>query len=402
MAVTQLRISVTIVLSNADAPFAPFQEGLGTLVASPSEFIPQRIDHMQNVVGKPDNLSRPMSAKMKKKERRQMMRERAAAQFSLQVPLPEPAHEPEPEPGHAFNEPAVEPDWPPYDDDADYGTFRIQVSAKHLMLSSPVFEKILTEGFKESITYWQKGSVEIIAESWDILALGILLRAVHGQHSHVPRKLPLEMLTKVAVIAGYYECKEPISIYADIWINSLVGKIPATYSRDLILWLWVAWFFQLPEEFEKSTLIAMSHCHNAIASLGLPIPNNVMDLLNDRRQSLIDTLISKLHEAREAFFSRKKGCGFECSSIMLGALSMHLESNGLLAPRPTAPFLNQSYNDLAQKIIAFQSPNWTSLRLYNYGLHYCPASSFGVLFDVQNDKPKGLDLHALIPPQAGN
>lgn len=85
----------------------------------------------------------------------------------------------------------------------DEGCFRIQVSAKHLALASSVFKKILTGGWKESITYLQKGSVEITAGSWDIEALLIILRIIHCQSYGVPRKLTLEMLAKVAVLADY-------------------------------------------------------------------------------------------------------------------------------------------------------------------------------------------------------
>ncbi|KAJ5466019.1 hypothetical protein N7530_009806 [Penicillium desertorum] len=117
---------------------------------------------------------------------------------------------------------------------------RIQVSAKHLMFASPVFKKILTGGWKESITYFQKSSVEVTAESWDIEAFMILLRAIHGQYYHIPRKLTLEMLAKVAVIADYYDCKEALYFLTDTWIKNLEENIPTAISRDLILWLWIA------------------------------------------------------------------------------------------------------------------------------------------------------------------
>lgn len=42
------------------------------------------------------------------------------------------------------------------------------------------FLKKLTGGWKESITYLQKGLVEVIVESWDIEALIILLQAIHS------------------------------------------------------------------------------------------------------------------------------------------------------------------------------------------------------------------------------
>jgi hypothetical protein len=145
------------------------------------------------------------------------------------------------------------------------------------MLASSVFKKILTGGWKESVAYLQKGSVEITAESWDIEALLIVLRAIHNQHYHIPRKLTIELLAKVAVLADYYECKEAVCIWTTIWIDALEEKIPSTYSRDLFLWLWVSWYFQLPTQFEESTSTVMSQSNGWINnSLGLPIPDKVI------------------------------------------------------------------------------------------------------------------------------
>ncbi|PKX90722.1 uncharacterized protein P174DRAFT_506358 [Aspergillus novofumigatus IBT 16806] len=159
----------------------------------------------------------------------------------------------------------------------DESCFRIQVSAKHLMLASSVFKKILTGGWKESVAYLQKGSVEITADGWDIEALLILLRAIHSQHYHIPRKLTLEMLAKVTVLADYYECKEAMCVWSTIWIDALEEKIPSTYSRDLFLWLWISWFSKLPTQFKQLTSTAMSRSNGWISNgLGLPIPDKVM------------------------------------------------------------------------------------------------------------------------------
>ncbi|KJK66781.1 hypothetical protein P875_00127847 [Aspergillus parasiticus SU-1] len=202
--------------------------------------------------------------------------------------------------------------------------FRIQVSAKHLILASPVFKKILTGGWKESVTYLQKGSVEITAESWDIEALLILLHAIHGQQYHVPRKLTLEMLAKVAVLVDYYDCKESVYIWSTIWIDALEEKIPETYSRDLLLWLWISCIFQLPAQFKESTSTVMSWSDGWITSLEFPIPSKVMEAINKHREEAINNLVTLLHDTCEALLSGTRGCCFECSSIMYGALTKEM------------------------------------------------------------------------------
>jgi hypothetical protein len=129
-----------------------------------------------------------------------------------QEPVVDPVAEPVEAP---VEEPAEEPAELGATEPLEENCFRIQVSAKHLILASSVFKKILTSGWKESITYLQKGSVENTAESWDIDALLIMLRIIHCQFYHIPRKMTLEMLAKVAVLADYYDCREAIIFFAD-------------------------------------------------------------------------------------------------------------------------------------------------------------------------------------------
>lgn len=204
-------------------------------------------------------------------------------------PVPVPVDDPEPEPvGEPVSEPESEPEYEAVDEftreidqyQSEDVVF-IQVSAKHLMLASPVFKAMLTGSWKERIPFsqLQKGSIEITAESWDVDAFLILLRIIHCQFTHIPRKLDLEMLAKVAVIADYYECKEAVQFFSDIWIEALGGVNLKEYSRDLILWLWIAWTFQLSSQFKTVSSIAMSHNSGFISNLGLPIPGRVIGKL---------------------------------------------------------------------------------------------------------------------------
>ena len=135
------------------------------------------------------------------------------------------------------------------------------------MFASPVFKWLLTGGWKESIACFQKGSVEITAECWDVEVFIILLRAIHAQHSQIPRKLTPEMLAKLTVIADYYECQETVHFLTELWIEKLDEKIPPIASRDLILWLWIAWFFRLPSQFKSSTSIATGLLEISFTSL---------------------------------------------------------------------------------------------------------------------------------------
>jgi hypothetical protein len=90
--------------------------------------------------------------------------------------------------------------------------------------------------------------------------------------------MTLEMLAKVSVLADYYDCREPVAFFADTWINTLDDSIPTRYSRDLILWLWVAWYFHLPAKFKEATSAAMSSSNSWIDNLGLPIPEDIISM----------------------------------------------------------------------------------------------------------------------------
>ncbi|KAL4772406.1 hypothetical protein BDW60DRAFT_222340 [Aspergillus nidulans var. acristatus] len=415
---------VVIVLQNPNAPFAELSEAQTSdnftyLLPGPSEDIQNPAEGIEALRNEPTGSGRKRKKEKKKKKTGSTSGWRAVHDPSQPIHLPfegpapewpaaeEPVAEPVAEPTEGpVEEPVAEHAEEPVDEEpAKLGVieqpeekcFRIQVSAKHLILASSVFRKILTGGWKESITYLQKGSVEITADSWDLDALLIMLRILHCQSYQIPRKMTLEMLAKVGVLADYYDCRETVVFFADTWINALDDTIPTTYSRDLILWLWVAWYFHLPAKFKQATSTAMSLGDGWIDNLGLPIPEDVIRSIDDRRQAEIAGLIFQLHETRDQLQNGSKGCGFECSSIMYGALTKQMHQNALLLPRPAAPFPGLSYRSLVQVVSSFKSPVWSNPRpYYSREKHECDYSSFRLLFGMLKDTIEGLDLDSYL------
>ncbi|KAB8231576.1 uncharacterized protein BDW43DRAFT_320640 [Aspergillus alliaceus] len=141
--------------------------------------------------------------------------------------------------------------------------FGIQVSVEPLILASSVFKKILPGGWKESLTYLQKGLVEIACESWNIEALLILL-----------------------------QCKLCIFFFTDTWINALEEKAPTIYSRDVML------------------------SAGLITNWELPISDKVIGSMNELRQEAINDVILFLYRTRESLLRGNRGCGFECNSFL--------------------------------------------------------------------------------------
>lgn len=280
---------VIIVLLNANGPFAhPIEDvSAGMLpnafpvfhfgVHSPPEMIENPQPHFNQPA---------LTKKQQRKLRKMKNKEPGSTQITLvHVPMPNSQSTAD---TSAFDGPPLEApaaDTPASDDlpleapaaeSLVNSCLRIQVSAKHLIFVSSVFKKMLSGTWKESIAFLQKGLVEVTAESWDLEAFLILLRAVHGQHYHIPQKLTLETLAKVAVIADYYQCKQALYIMTDIWVRNLEETVPTTVCRDLVLWLWVSWFFRLSSQFKASTSVAISRSNSSISSWGLPIPANVI------------------------------------------------------------------------------------------------------------------------------
>jgi hypothetical protein len=111
--------------------------------------------------------------------------------------------------------------------------------------------------------------------------------------------------------------------------------------------------------------------------------------MNLRRQEAIENIIYQLYEKQEAFLHGTRGCSFECSSIMYGALSKHLQSTGLLSPKPMTPFLRLNYNQFVQNVLSFKSPQWCQSP---YGSHSCKDSHFRYLFPEMDADFDGFDL----------
>ncbi|RLL99207.1 hypothetical protein CFD26_104912 [Aspergillus turcosus] len=274
---------------------------------------------------------------------------------------------------------------------ADVG---IQVSAKHLMLASPVFKRALTGKWKEGSTFVGTGSVEITTEGWDVEAFLVLLRILHCQHHKLPKRVSLELAAKIAVLADYYECNDLVGFIRDAWITCLREELPKTYSRTLILWLWIAWYFNIPTKFKKATSIAMSESKDEIDALELPIPARIIYEMNQKRQQAICKIILPLQQEREAFMTGSKGCNFECKAIMFGSLTRQMHSRGLLESQVQFYYKGFNVTGLTKTVQSFVAPKWRISifsKTNEYLDHNCPHSTFS-LFNGSGDTVEGLKL----------
>ncbi|KAL2836904.1 hypothetical protein BJX68DRAFT_274316 [Aspergillus pseudodeflectus] len=300
-------------------------------------------------------------------------------------PVPEDPDEPALEPEDA---PAPEPTPEPMGQ-----VLRIQVSAKHLALASPVFKQELRDSLKN----------EIHARGWGTLPFFILLQIIHCQNSKLPRALSLDTLADVARLADYYQCKDTIGILTEIWIKALPEPDTTKLSRDLMLWLWVAFFFHLGDAFSKISSAVLSLGDGPIDSLDLPFPSELLDNMDYHRQHAIEQALRLVDKTQASLLRTDGKCGFECSSIMYGSLTKELHRTGLSSvPMRVAPFPGLSYTQLVQKISSIRSPTWFTRsrdiwgRDYVLTPHKCDGSSFEQVFGQLGGSVPGLELRSCL------
>ncbi|KAI5868239.1 hypothetical protein GGS23DRAFT_544639 [Durotheca rogersii] len=160
----------------------------------------------------------------------------------------------------------------------DRVTFR--VSSRHLSLASARSTKMRHRWDEKKKA---DGYLHISVEDWDTEALLIVLNIVHLRNRKVPCIVTLEMLSKLAVVADYFEFHEAVEPFSNTWIARLHPALPTSYNRDLILWIWVSHVFNANLLLKKLTYTAVQCCPGKMQDLGLPIPRSIVEKVNNKR-----------------------------------------------------------------------------------------------------------------------
>lgn len=257
---------------------------------------------------------------------------------------------------------------------------RIQVSAKHLILGSKVFDRMLGGYWVEARQLKEKGSVELDVEGWDVEALLVVLNIFHAFLAKVPLTLSLEKLAKIAVIADYYDCKG-VHFFGESWLRPHLERLPLHYRdsrRDMILSLWVSWFFPNEAAFRSLSSAIMEQSDGPISSLGLPIPGKVLgglislpklltevsyllDQMNTRRVAVLDKYTKLTYIIRDSLVQRGQSPFFPSFkpslSLTLGILIMHMKSFGLGFVQPERPYVGLQVSKV-NRIGEIRSLDW--------------------------------------------
>lgn len=114
--------------------------------------------------------------------------------------------------------------------------------------------------------------------------------------------------------------------------------------------------------------------------------------MNSRRVATIQNIIDLLYARREEFYTGKRGCDFDCSSIMYGILTRRMRSIGLSLQEPSAPYISLIHKELAEAIHSFTPPRFYSSNDRFNRCHVCADSSFKSIIEEVEAGIEGLDL----------
>ncbi|TFA99914.1 hypothetical protein CCMA1212_008080 [Trichoderma ghanense] len=233
---------------------------------------------------------------------------------------------------------------------------RMRLSSRHLTLASAYFEKMMSNDWKETTAEGDYSYV-VDAEGWDEEALLTLMNIIHGKTADLSMTINLEMLAKIAVLADYYQCHVAVKFFSSLWLQGIDRK--AMSGRDLLLLLSVSCVFPDPDTFKESTMSLITKSTGVLDSLGLPIPQTVIDAVNERREKFIPAIVDGLKRLiRYEYSNRVLGCSFDCSSMFIGALGKNMDSLRLTDQYLTPPYVGHSLMTLKDGIFDFSEPSW--------------------------------------------
>ncbi|KAI9371072.1 hypothetical protein BJX61DRAFT_544041 [Aspergillus egyptiacus] len=256
-----------------------------------------------------------------------------------------------------------------------------RVSSKHLKIASPVFKNMLSPEWKEGKKLQESGQVTIKAFSWDSDALLLFLSVLHCKAHEIDYQPDLELLAQLAVIGDYYQCRKLVSFHADAWVSRLPVTSPV-HVREMMLWIWVAFWFGRAALFENYTAMVIRESEDPVTSLGLPFPSKVIDKINEARTSYIGRIFNALDLERHSLLNDAR-CSYECCALVLGGLMKQMHDNDLLCsdallthddphsprglrpPQPTAPYHGFRFDDLKSLVLGFRPLQATGIKHTN-------------------------------------
>ncbi|KAG5962470.1 hypothetical protein E4U57_006968 [Claviceps arundinis] len=271
-------------------------------------------------------------------------------------------------------------------ENSDRHEVEFRLSSRHLALASPVFKAMLSGFWRESAPSsdqdnglakpWsplQSGSscqvrYELTATEWVVKDFLLLMNIVHGHSRQVPYSVGLKTLARMSVLVDYYQCQEVTEFAVGLWIDKSPGKIPRLprqYGEDCVAWIFASWVFSRSEIFEKMTLLAITSCEGGLGKIYLPFPPMLLTVLEQKRDDYIDEIFSVVGKLCKDLWKGRRGCSFECTSMLLGSLMKVMDENEL--------YRACSAEQATRAVLSLNSGTWSTYPSDNLGAssHSC-------------------------------
>jgi hypothetical protein len=84
------------------------------------------------------------------------------------------------------------------------------------------------------------------------------------------------MMAKIAILVDYYDCGEAIALFIEVWLVHLKKTpLPTRNTRDWVLWIWIAWVFDVEDVFKRATVVFARQSTAPPSTFDLPIPAKI-------------------------------------------------------------------------------------------------------------------------------
>ncbi|KAF4338701.1 hypothetical protein FBEOM_7407 [Fusarium beomiforme] len=222
----------------------------------------------------------------------------------------------------------------------------MRVSSRHLILASHTF-RVMLEGPWSEATSSSEPLWQIVTEGWDAFALAIVLDSIHGRDLEIPtgEKMCTGLLTRIATIVDYYQCREALHCQYRLWVNEHPDREraqPEELSVEFLMWLYISWVFSDDNIFCKTASNVLLHSDgpSGFDTHDLPV-GGVLGRIDTLIRNLIDRVLEALDSLQEEMLE-EKGCVEEsdsdCTALMLGILMRKRHELEHWDPPLVAPF----------------------------------------------------------------
>ncbi|KAI0812021.1 hypothetical protein GGR55DRAFT_608505 [Xylaria sp. FL0064] len=274
-----------------------------------------------------------------------------------------------------------------------------KASSKHLILASDYFKKMLGGQWKESTTIHEDGLRHSVLENFNVDAVALVLRVIHGKVLGMPRNLPLELLLEIARVVDYLGCFEVMSFYTSTWVRHIESEIPVKSTVKLLHWICIAAIFRENAVFKRCTRTVMIESRTEIPSLGLPVLGMISDEINRRRICFLTQIIQTIYNVKESI-TKKINCSFDCDAYLVGVLTKRLHTIAP-GPLPQSPFIGLSVASVVKTFNSLPATGRKSRQRPNESNDGLPHCGFKRLIDYLNRYEKNIEgLNCTVTPAA--